>query len=301
MSTPQDDLFTIVGSGHRPKPTATLVPAWRRAFNKIPKISSFFLLVIILGCIFAPLLANHNPTEFYSSNLNQPPDGEFYFGTDSMGRDIYSVLWYGGRISIIIGLLAAAVSTIIGIVYGCISGLAPGKFDAFFMRLAEILCSIPCLLLQLLLLGMVNGTGIISLSIIIGVTNWMNLSRFVRTEVRQIRNSDYVLSATMMGARFFHVLWYHLLPNFLSPILFVIVSSIGISMTMEATLSFLGLGLPTEIVSLGTMLSLASRALLTNSWWVILVPGVFLVVTLVCITNIGHRLRREINRGSSYL
>ena len=200
-----------------------------------------------------------------------------------------------------IGFLSAAVSSGVGIIYGCLSGTAPKWADTVLMRTAELLSSIPYLLLQLLLLGCIGDANVVSLSFVIGITTWMNLARVVRSEVRQIRKSDYVLASKIMGGNFFHVLWYHLLPNFISPVLFMIVSSVGLSMTMEATLSFLGIGLPTEVVSLGTMLSLSTRALLTNSWWVILIPGLFLIITLVCITHIGHHLRHEINRGSSNL
>lgn len=169
------------------------------------------------------------------------------------------------------------------------------------MRLAELISSIPSLLLMLLLLAFIHAPNVWTISLVIGVTNWMNLARIVRGEVRQIRNSDYVLASKTMGASFLHIVWYHLLPNFLSPVMFMVVSSIGTSMMMESTLSFLGIGLPVEIISWGSMLSLATQALLTNAWWVILIPGAFLVVTLFCITQIGHYLRHHVNRGSSNL
>lgn len=293
--------FLLVGPRHEEPVGKETKGRWKRKVRSWPLKSIIIFLFIFLGCIFAPYIANHDPTAFYLDHLNQPPDGEFYFGTDSLGRDIFSVLWYGGRLSLMIGFLSAAVSSGVGIIYGCLSGTAPKWADTVLMRTAELLSSIPYLLLQLLLLGCIGDANVVSLSFVIGITTWMNLARVVRSEVRQIRKSDYVLASKIMGGNFFHVLWYHLLPNFISPVLFMIVSSIGLSMTMEATLSFLGIGLPTEVVSLGTMLSLSTRALLTNSWWVILIPGLFLIITLVCITHIGHHLRHEINRGSSNL
>lgn len=293
--------FLLVGPRHEEPEGKETKGRWKRKVRSWPLKSIIIFLFIFLGCIFAPYIANHDPTAFYLDHLNQPPDGEFYFGTDSLGRDIFSVLWYGGRLSLMIGFLSAAVSSGVGIIYGCLSGTAPKWADTVLMRTAELLSSIPYLLLQLLLLGCIGDANVVSLSFVIGITTWMNLARVVRSEVRQIRKSDYVLASKIMGGNFFHVLWYHLLPNFISPVLFMIVSSVGLSMTMEATLSFLGIGLPTEVVSLGTMLSLSTRALLTNSWWVILIPGLFLIITLVCITHIGHHLRHEINRGSSNL
>lgn len=293
--------FLLVGPRHEEPAGKETKGTWKRKLRSWPLKSIIIFLFIFLGCVFAPYIANHDPTAFYLDHLNQPPDSEFYFGTDSLGRDIFSVLWYGGRLSLMIGFLSAAVSSGVGIIYGCLSGTAPKWADTVLMRTAELLSSIPYLLLQLLLLGCIGDANVVSLSFVIGITTWMNLARVVRSEVRQIRKSDYVLASKIMGGNFFHVLWYHLLPNFISPVLFMIVSSVGLSMTMEATLSFLGIGLPTEVVSLGTMLSLSTRALLTNSWWVILIPGLFLIITLVCITHIGHHLRHEINRGSSNL
>ena len=293
--------FLLVGPRHEEPEGEETKGTWKRKVRSWPLKSIIIFLFIFLGCVFAPYIANHDPTAFYLDHLNQPPDSEFYFGTDSLGRDIFSVLWYGGRLSLMIGFLSAAVSSGVGIIYGCLSGTAPKWADTVLMRTAELLSSIPYLLLQLLLLGCIGDANVVSLSFVIGITTWMNLARVVRSEVRQIRKSDYVLASKIMGGNFFHVLWYHLLPNFISPVLFMIVSSVGLSMTMEATLSFLGIGLPTEVVSLGTMLSLSTRALLTNSWWVILIPGLFLIITLVCITHIGHHLRHEINRGSSNL
>ena len=234
-------------------------------------------------------------------NLNEAPNSEFFFGTDSMGRDIFSLIWYGGRASIIIGLLSAAIITVIGIVYGCISGVSGSFLDSVMMRITEVAGSIPSILLILLITGFFSSNNVLTLSLVIGITSWFNLARIVRSEVRQIRNQEYVLASRCMGARFGHIMLRHLIPNFVSAVMFVIISGISTSMTTESTLSFLGLGLPVEVVSWGSMLSLANRALLLNTWWVIMIPGLFLVITLLCITNIGHYFRKEVNRRPSNL
>lgn len=272
----------------------------RRLFH-LHWMSFLIFTLIFLGCVCAPLLANHDPTHFYLQDINQAPNRVFYFGTDSMGRDLFSILWYGGRVSLSIGFLGMIISAVLGILYGCLSGMAVDWLDNILMRLAELISSIPSILLMLLLLAFIAHPDILSISMVIGITSWMNLARMVRGEVRQIRSSDYVWASQQMGGGFFHIMWYHLFPNFLSPILFMLIASIGSAMITESTLSFLGLGLPVEIVSWGSMLSLANKALLTNSWWVVLVPGVFIVVTLLCITNIGHALRRHVTRSSSNL
>lgn len=161
--------------------------------------------------------------------------------------------------------------------------------------------SIPSILVVLILTAVFPAKNVVTMSIVIGVTGWFGLARIVRSEVRQIRNSEYVLYARSSGGKFLYVLWKHLLPNFLSATMFVIVSSISSCITTESTLSFLGLGLPLDVLSWGSMLSLANKALITNSWWVIIFPGVFLVITLLCITDLGNYLRKEANRRPSNL
>mgnify|MGYP000464758911 FL=1 len=217
------------------------------------------------------------------------------------GRDIYSLIWYGGRVSLVIGLLGAAIITVIGVTYGCISGTAGTKVDSVLMRFTEMCGSIPTLLLILILSAVLQADDVISISVIIGITGWFALARIVRSEVRQIRNSDYVMYARLCGGSFGYVMYHHLIPNFVSAIMFVVISSVSSCITMESTLSFLGLGLPADVVSWGSMLSLANKALIMNTWWVIVIPGVFLVITLMCITSMGSFVRSEVNNHYSNL
>jgi peptide/nickel transport system permease protein len=139
----------------------------------------------------------------------------------------------------------------------------------------------------------------VTISFVIGATSWFALARIVRSEVKQIRNTEYVLASIAMGGSFLHRMRRHLIPNFVSAIMFVVISSIATSIGLESTLSFLGLGLPPEELSLGSMLALADRALLQNTWWVIVIPGLFLVVTLMCITQIGLYFRARVNQRPS--
>lgn len=298
----QDEDFEIVGPNYQVHVVKTTKKKpFRKKLKGKPIVSIVILSLIVLGCLFAGLLMNHDPGGFYLDHLNSAPSRDFLFGTDSLGRDIYSMIWNGGRVSLIIGLLGAAISTGIGIFYGCISGTANRAIDSFMMRLAEVISSIPQLLILLLLLSIIGNQSIVSIAVVIGITSWMSLARIVRSEVRQIRNSEYVLASRSMGASFMHIIFKHLIPNFLSAIMFMVVSSVSTTMAMESTLSFLGLGLPVDVISWGSMMSLSNRALLTNSWWVIIIPGLFMVVTLLCITNIGNFLRKETNRRSSNL
>ena len=293
--------FRFIGPGKQESKPSVEKKSGYRLLRSWPLVSVFILAGIIFGCAAAGLMANHDPAHFYLDHLGEAPGMTFYFGTDSLGRDIYSSIWYGGRRSLCIGFIGMAVSSVVGILYGCLSGIAPSQLDMLFMRMAELLSSIPAILLDMVLLACISTPDVVSVAVVIGVTSWMNLARMVRNEVRKIRNSDYVLASRCMGGGFLHILRWHLVPNFLPSVMFMIISSIGSAILMESTLSFLGLGLPVESISWGSMLSLSQRALLTNSWWVILMPGLFIISTLLCITNIGHYLRRTADRNESNL
>lgn len=141
----------------------------------------------------------------------------------------------------------------------------------------------------------------LSLSLVIGITSWTSIAKVVRTEVRQLRSNEYVVAARCMGGGFFYILRKHLAPNFLPSIMFMVVMNIRSAIVEESTLSFMGIGLPLEIISWGSMLSLSEKALLTDGWWIILIPGAFLVVTLLAITGLGDYLRKELNKKESYL
>lgn len=258
-----------------------------------PYLSMIILIMIVSGCLLSNLVMTHDPKFMDLANSNVSPNNIFYFGTDSMGRDIFSGIWYGGKISLFIGIFSTIISTAIAIIYGSISGMAPEWIDDVMMKVIEILLSIPSILVIIFVQAIIGSSSPISISIVIGVVSWMNIAKIIRSEVRQIRNSEYILAAKIMGGKFFYIVKQHLIPSFVSSIMFMVVSNIGSAIGTEATLSFLGIGLPIEIVSWGSMLSLAQDALLSNYWWIIVIPGMFLVTTLVCIANIGNYMRRK--------
>ena len=266
-----------------------------------PMVSVVILLLIVLGCVCAEWIMTKDPTYMDLLNYNKAPDREFLFGTDTMGRDIFSMIWYGGRISLIIGGLSTVISTLIAVIVGAFSGMAPAWLDEAIMRFTEIFLSVPSLLLIILLQAIMGKATVLSLSFVIGVTSWTSIAKVVRTEVRQIRNSEFVIASRCMGGGFFHILWKHLAPNFFSAIMFMVIMNVRTAMMSEATLSFMGIGLPVEIITWGSMLSLAEKALMTGSWWIILIPGLFLVVTVLCLTNIGNACRQQANRRESNL
>ena len=291
------ELFTVVGI--RPEPAAPEKKINR--FRDFPWISVILLGIIVLCCLFAEVLMTKDPGYLDLKNFNVAPNGEFLFGTDTLGRDIFSGIWYGGRISITIGFLATLISTFIAVVYGSVSGIAPAWLDTLMMRFTEIFLSVPSLLLVLFLQAILGQANVLTLSIVIGVTGWAGIAKIIRTEVRQIRNSEYVVASKCMGGRFFHILRKHLAPNFIASVMFMVVMNVRGAIGAESTLSFMGMGLPLEVISWGSMLSLAEKALLSGSWWIILIPGAFLVTLLMCLTNIGNYLRKNANRKESNL
>lgn len=249
----------------------------------------------MLGCLLAPLLVSKDPAYLDLDHCNTAPCAEFPFGTDSLGRDIFSGIWYGGRISILIGLLASALSTAIALVYGSVSALAPKWADSVMMRFLEIFLSIPKLLLVLFLQAIAGEATVFSLAVIIGSTLWPAIARVVRTGVRQLRSSEYILAAKAMGCSFPHILKWHLAPNFMASISFPVVMNVSSAIATESTLSFLGMGLPLEVISWGSMLSLAQTSLLSGCWWIVIIPGAFLVTLLMCLTNIAGFQREYAN------
>ena len=296
MLNPQDHLFEIIGANHNLETIGVKEASQAGILRKLrikrfPIAAAAVLLLIILGCVFCGLFTGEEPFRMELTHINAAPDKAHIFGTDTLGRDIWSIIWYGGRRSLFIGAFATLISTGIAVIYGSISGLAGRAVDSVMMRFSEILLSIPSLLLIIFVQAVIGQRNVIGISIIIGITGWMSVAKMVRTEVKRIRDSEYVLISKMMGGNLLHVMRKHLAPNFAGTIMFMVVMNIRSAIVSESTLSFLGIGLPVDIITWGSMLSLSDKALLTGSWWIILIPGVFLVGTLLCVTELGNFLR----------
>ena len=273
----------------------------RKLPQDFPVASVLILGIIVFCCLFCELIMTKDPAYLDVANCSVAPCREFLFGTDALGRDLFSAIWYGGRISIFIGFAATVISTFIAIVYGSLSGIVPQWIDTIMMRFTEIILSVPSLLIIIFVQAILGEANVFTISIVIGITGWAGISKIVRTEVRQLRNSEYVLLSRCMGGGFFYILRKHLAPNFVSSIMFMVVMNIRGAIAAESTLSFMGIGLPLEIISWGSMLSLADKAFLTGAWWIIVIPGVFLVTLLMCITGVGNYLRKSVNRKESNL
>lgn len=291
-------LFAVAGIRPEKKTVQNKKIKW---YEGKPVFSMVFLLAVVFGCMACEIWVPGDPAFMDLENCSVMPGRKFWFGTDTMGRDIFSMIWYGGKISLFIGFMSALVSTVTAVIFGSASGLAPKWLDGLMMRLAEILMSVPGMLLIILLQAVLGKANVITLSVVIGITGWTAMAKVIRTEVCQLKKSGYVIASRCMGGGFFHILLKHLAPNFVSSVMFMVVMNIRSAIVAESTLSFMGIGLPLEVLSWGSMLSLSERALLGGYWWMILIPGFFLTGTLLCITNIGNYFRRNGNRRESYL
>lgn len=291
------DKFEIVGI--RPAP-----PSIAKKHNPLagkPIAALVILALILFACLFAEAVMTKDPTYMELQSCAVAPCREYLFGTDTMGRDIFSMIWYGGRVSLFIGLVSTLISTVVAVVFGAVSGTAPEWVDTLLMRATEIFLSVPGLLLVVLLQAILGKPGALSIALVIGLTGWTGIAKVVRTEVRRLRHSEYIIAAKCMGGGFFHNLIRHLAPNFFSSIMFMVVMNVRSAIVAESTLSFMGIGLPLEVISWGSMLSLAEKALMTDAWWIIVIPGAFLIVTLLCITEIGNFLQARADSSRSNL
>lgn len=269
--------------------------------KKFPWPSLLVLTVIVIGCLACALFMTRDPSYMDLENYNTAPNQEFLFGTDTMGRDIFSMIWYGGGLSLGIGFLSTLLSTVIAVLVGSVSACASPRIDEGIMGVTDIFLSVPNLLLTVFLQAVLGGENVLGLALVIGLTGWMSMAKVVRTEVKILRKTEYILAARCLGGGFFHILRKHLAPNLVASLMFMVVMQVRNAIVAESTLSFMGLGLPVEVITWGSMLSLSEKALLSRSWWIILIPGTFLVTTLLCLTNLGNYLRKSVGKKHSNL
>jgi oligopeptide transport system permease protein len=268
--------------------------AWRDAWqrlqqNKLAMTSLFVLALIVLMSIIGPHLL---PYDFYSNNLmntNKAPSAEHWFGTDDLGRDMWVRTWMGARISLIIGLAAALIDLLIGMIYGGIMGYFGGRVDEFMNKFSEILYSIPYLLVTILLL-VVMEPSILTIIVALCVTGWINMAWIVRGEMMQLKNREFVLASRSMGASSGRLIFRHLLPNAVGPIIVTLTLSVPNAIFAEAFLSFLGLGVPAPEASLGSMIESA-----LTGWnlypWRMLFPAGLLALIMLAFNLFGDGLR----------
>lgn len=289
------DMFNVVGSrtNEADKLSEKSVSFWKEVMlrfshNKLAILGLVFLVIIVLMAIFVPIFSPYK----YSDQLglyNSAPSATHWFGTDDLARDMFVRVWYGARISLFIGLAAAVIDLIIGVLWGSIAGLAGGRTDNIMMRIADVLTAVPNLLVVIILL-VVMEPGLFPLIIALSITGWINMARIVRGEVLSIKNQEYVLAARTLGAGKWHLIKRHLIPNALGAILVTMTMTVPAAIFTEAFLSYLGLGVSLPQASWGTMASEGSKAL-RSAPWRLLFPALFISLTIFAFNAVGDGLR----------
>ncbi len=278
-------------------------------------IGSFFVFVtIILLAIFANYLAPHTPFDPSTLNLmngftppmepNEFTGQVFLMGTDDQGRDLFSTILYGLRISLFVGLMAVLLAMVLGVILGLISGFSGGWLDIIIMRLADIQMTFPSILVAMLVYGVARGMlppelryemSITVLIISIGLSEWVPFARTVRGSTLVEKEKDYITSARMLGLKRFSIMTRHILPNILSPVLVIATITFALAIIAEATLSFLGVGVPTTKPSLGTLIRVGQDFLFSGEWWILLFPALTLLALALSINLFGDWLRDMLN------
>ncbi|MEQ6377557.1 ABC transporter permease [Bacillaceae bacterium S4-13-56] len=285
-----------------PDPQEPVTPAspkqsslWMDALSRILKsktsmVGLFIILVLIIVAIFAPLIATHDPIDGQDIlNRYQKPSAEHYLGTDELGRDIFSRIVYGTRISIQIGLIAVGISMIIGVILGGVAGYFGRWIDMIIMRFVDILMAFPSILLAIAMVTIL-GKGLTNAMIAIGIVGVPHFARIVRSTVISIKETEYIESARAIGAKSHRILFRHVLPNCMAPIIVQATLSIGTAILDAAGLSFLGLGAQPPIPEWGAML-VDARSALQYAPWVVTFPGIAIFLFVLGFNLFGDGLR----------
>lgn len=275
---------------------------WSDAFdrlkkNKLAVISGVILIVLIVLAIFAPWIAPHS---YSYQNLELGavgPSSTYWLGTDTLGRDQFSRILYGARVSLLVGFVATAVALVIGVSWGIVAGFFGGKIDSTMMRIVDILYGLPFIIFIVLLM-VIFGRNIWLLFLAIGAVEWLTMARIVRGQVLTLKNQEFVLAAQAMGVRNFSLFFRHILPNILGTIAVYATLTIPQVMLLEAFLSFLGLGVQPPMSSWGTLIRYGVESMEEYPWMLIF-PGLIFTITLFCLNFFGDGLRDAIDPRSS--
>jgi peptide/nickel transport system permease protein len=290
--------------------SSDLLYAFRR--SPVAMVAAFMALACVICAVFAQQLAPHNPLDLASLNLMdalQPPawqeggSSKFLLGTDGQGRDILSALFYGARISLFVGLSAVALSVVIGVTLGLMAGFLGGKVDAFIMRVCDVMLSFPSILVALLIDGVGKAVfkdasdslafGVLIFAI--ALTGWVQYARTVRGSTLVERQKEYVQAARVVGVSSLRIMRKHVLPNVLGPVFVLATIQVATAIITEATLSFLGVGVPQTSPSLGTLIRIGNEFLFSGEWWITIFPGAMLVLIALSVNLLGDWLRDALN------
>lgn len=281
--------------------------------SPVAMAAAFVAFVLIFSAVFARWVAPHNPFDLATINLldaSTPPAWEtganpsFWLGTDDQGRDIFSAILYGMQISLLIGLASVLVSVVLGVGLGLLSGYIGGKVDAFIMRICDVMLSFPAILTALLIDGVARAVlpreahGDVAFAVLIiaiSLSGWVQYARTVRGSTLVEKNKEYVQAARVIGVSPLMIMAKHVLPNVTGPVLVLATVHIATAVLTEATLSFLGVGVPPTTPSLGTLIRIGQEFLFSGEWWITIFPGLALVLLVLSVNLLGDWLRDALN------
>lgn len=271
------------------------VSFWKDAFSRLKEnklaMTGFGLITFLITmAIIGPMLVPYSFSDQSLLDSNLPPSREHWFGTDDLGRDLFARTWVGARISLFIGITAVLIDLVIGVIWGGIAAYKGGKTDEVMMRIVDILYGLPHLLITILLM-VVLKPGLITIIIAMAATGWIGMARLVRGEILRLKESEFVLASRVLGGGFARILFKHLIPNAMGPIIVSMTLSVPGAIFAEATLSFLGLGVPVPLASWGTMTSEGLVTLLTGEIWRLFFPALFISLTMFAFNVLGDGLR----------
>jgi len=287
--------------------------AWSFRRSPVTVAAALVTLLCVAGAVLAPWIAPQNPFDLAGLDLNNaflPPAwsesgrAAFLLGTDNQGRDILSTILHGARVSLVVGLASVLLALLLGVSLGLISGYFGGRIDAFVMRVADVQLSFPAILIALLIDGVArivlsaeahDALAVSVLVVAIALSKWVDYARTVRGSTLVEKNKEYVQAARVIGRRPLAILASHVLPNVMGPVLVIATINIGIAIITEATLSFLGVGVPATTPSLGTLIRVGNEFLYSGEWWITVFPGVALVTLVLSVNLLGDWLRDALN------
>ena len=286
---------------------------WSFKRSPVTVIAAILAAICILGAVLAPVIAPHNPYDLAEISLldsNLPPawgatgNSKFLLGTDQQGRDILSTIMYGSRVSLLVAVSAVAMSIVMGVSLGLLAGYVGGRVDSIIMRIADIQLTFPAILVALLVSGigrqfvpreMQDAIALYVIIFSIGLTGWVQYARTVRGSTLVEKSKENVQAARVIGVSQTRIMFSHVLPNVLGPVLVIATLNIANAIIAEATLSFLGVGMPPTQPSLGTLISEGQNYLFSGEWWITVFPGVALIVMVISVNLVGDWLRDALN------
>ncbi len=286
-----DDLPSLESEGLAEKP----IPLWKLSLRRFLRhrmavISVVLLVIIVLSAVFAGLIAPYGETQIIPGRVFVPPGADHLFGTDSIGRDNFSRVLYGGRISLAVGVSVAVFSGIIGTIVGIVSGYFGGRLDSFLMRFTDTALSLPSLMV-IIILARILGRSVFNVVAVLTIIGWMPLARVIRGQVLALKEREFVEAARALGVPTRRVLSRHLLPNLVGLITVDISLAVAVAIIAESTLSFLGLGVDAaSTATWGNMVG-TSEGFITTAWWLVVFPGAAIVITALCANYVGDGLR----------